>query len=91
LLDNFSFLQRVARVPHIQNLHAYLAAQVDGYDGRDHVRRVLDAIEAVIENRATIDQQHYQINNRSLTRILVPAALESVIHEGKAECGLRQL
>ncbi len=45
-----------------------LAAQVDGYDGRDHVRRVLDAIEAVIENRATIDQQHYQINNRSLTR-----------------------
>lgn len=45
-----------------------LAAQIDGYDGRDHVRRVLDAIEAVIENRATIDQQHYQINNRSLTR-----------------------
>ncbi len=45
-----------------------LSAQVAGFDGRDHVRRVLDAVEAVIENRATIDQQHYQINNRSLTR-----------------------
>lgn len=45
-----------------------LAAQVEGYDGRDHARRVLDAVEAVIENRATIDQQQYQINNRSLTR-----------------------
>lgn len=45
-----------------------LSAQVAGFDGRDHVRRVLDSIEAVIENRATIDQQHYQINNRSLTR-----------------------
>lgn len=45
-----------------------LSAQAEGYDGRDHVRRVLDAIEAVIENRATIDQQSYQINNRSLQR-----------------------
>ncbi|KIC15007.1 hypothetical protein [Leisingera sp. ANG-Vp] len=45
-----------------------LSAQVAGYDGRGHVQRVLDAIEAVIENRATIDQQSYQINNRSLQR-----------------------
>ncbi|MBY6056770.1 hypothetical protein [Leisingera daeponensis] len=45
-----------------------LSAQAAGYDGRDHVRKVLDAIEAVIENRATIDQQSYQINNRSLQR-----------------------
>nr|WP_254604122.1 hypothetical protein [Leisingera sp. ANG59] len=45
-----------------------LSAQPAGYDGRNHVRRVLDAIEAVIENRATIDQQSYQINNRSLSR-----------------------
>lgn len=45
-----------------------LASQGAGFDGRDHVRRVLDAVEAVIENRATIDQQSYQINNRSLQR-----------------------
>jgi hypothetical protein len=45
-----------------------LASQGAGFDGRDHVRRVLDAVEAVIENRASIDQQSYQINNRSLQR-----------------------
>lgn len=44
-------------------------AQIAGtYDGRSHVERVLTAIEAVIEGRATIDQQSYQINNRSLQR-----------------------
>lgn len=45
-----------------------LAAIDQSHDGRDHVRKVLDAVEAVIENRATIDQQSYQINNRSLQR-----------------------
>lgn len=45
-----------------------LSAQGAGVDSRDHVRKVLDAIEAVIENRASIDQQSYQINNRSLQR-----------------------
>lgn len=38
------------------------------YDGRSHARKVLDAIEAVIEGRATRDQQSYSINNRSLQR-----------------------
>ncbi len=45
-----------------------LAAQGAGFDGRDHARKVLDAIEAVIEGRASIDQQSYTINNRSLQR-----------------------
>ncbi|WHP66894.1 hypothetical protein [Phaeobacter inhibens] len=45
-----------------------LSSQTAGVDSRDHVRKVLDAIEAVIENRASIDQQSYQINNRSLQR-----------------------
>lgn len=45
-----------------------LAQIADNYDGRSHVERVLTAIEAVIEGRATIDQQSYQINNRSLSR-----------------------
>lgn len=44
-------------------------AQVSGvYDGRGHVQRVLDAIEAVIEGRATKDQARYKINNRELER-----------------------
>lgn len=38
------------------------------HDGRDHVRRVLDAIEAVLERRATQDQEKYKINNRELWR-----------------------
>lgn len=40
-------------------------------DPRSHARKVLDAIEAVIENRATVDQQEYTIAGRSLKRMLV--------------------
>ncbi|MBF9235574.1 hypothetical protein I2H38_19615 [Microvirga sp. BT350] len=52
-----------------------LAAMESGHDGRDHVRRVLDAIEAVIERRATIDQERYTINNRELWRTPIPDLL----------------
>lgn len=52
-----------------------LAAAAAGYDGRDHVRRVLDAIEAVLEKRATLDQQRYTINNRELWRTPIPELL----------------
>lgn len=45
-----------------------LAAAAAGFDGRSHAERVLEAIEAVIEGRASIDQQSYRINNRELTR-----------------------
>ena len=34
----------------------------------EHVRRVIDAIEAVIERRATKDQKSYSIDGRSLER-----------------------
>jgi len=37
-------------------------------DTRSIVKRTLDAIEAVIEGRASQDQQEYTIGNRSLTR-----------------------
>jgi len=44
-------------------------AAVDGpHDGRTHPERVLAAIEAVIEGRASMDQESYSINNRSLSR-----------------------
>lgn len=45
-----------------------LAATVAGADQRGHVRRVLESIEAVIENRASMDQERYKINNRELWR-----------------------
>ena len=40
-------------------------------DDRSHARVVLDAIEAVIENRATLDQQEMSIGTRSLKRMTV--------------------
>lgn len=41
-------------------------------DLRSHVKKVLDAIEAVIENRATTDQMSYSISGRTLSRIPIP-------------------
>lgn len=46
------------------------------FDGRTHARRVLDAIEAVIERRATHDQMSYAIGNRSLSRMSVAELLQ---------------
>jgi hypothetical protein len=38
-------------------------------DTRSHARKVLDALEALIEGKATRDQMAYTINGRSLTRL----------------------
>ncbi|PCJ17479.1 MAG: hypothetical protein COB02_13750 [Candidatus Cloacimonadota bacterium] len=38
------------------------------FDGRSHARKVLESIEAVIEKRATKDQESYSIKGRSLSR-----------------------
>lgn len=40
-------------------------------DKRSHAQKTLEAIEAVIENRASIDQQEYSINGRSLKRLTI--------------------
>lgn len=37
-------------------------------DFRSHAQKVLDAVEAVIEGRASLDQERYRINNRELYR-----------------------
>lgn len=44
------------------------SAAVQGYDSRSHARKTLEAIEAVIEERATKDQEEYSIAGRSLKR-----------------------
>jgi hypothetical protein len=49
-------------------------AQANGYDGRTHAEKVLDALEALIEGKATVDQQSYSVGGRSVTR-LTPAEL----------------
>lgn len=38
------------------------------HDGRSHARKVLDAIEALLENRASIDQKSISIAGRTLER-----------------------
>ncbi len=40
-------------------------------DLRTHAKKVLDAIEAVIEGRATIDQSSFSLGGRSLSRLSV--------------------
>lgn len=45
-----------------------LAEISPGTDQRNHIQRVLDSIEAVLEKRATQDQERYTINNRELWR-----------------------
>jgi hypothetical protein len=39
------------------------------YDGRSPVKRILDAIDALVAGKASLDQQEYTIGNRSLRRI----------------------
>tara|TARA_R110000803_G_scaffold141233_1_gene207699 strand:- start:2137 stop:2718 length:582 start_codon:yes stop_codon:yes gene_type:complete len=50
----------------IQDNYATTTASV-----RSHAKKVLDAIEAVIENRATMDQSSMSIAGRSLSRLTV--------------------
>mgnify|MGYP001584723131 FL=1 len=50
-------------------LPSYSAASQVALDDRTHARKALDAIEAVIETRATMDQQEYTIGSRSLKRM----------------------
>ncbi len=45
-------------------------------DPRTHARIVLDAIEAVIEGRASKDQEEYSIGSRSLKRTPIPDLME---------------
>ncbi len=52
-----------------------IAGLAAGHDGRSHAARVVAAIEAVLENRATLDQQKYTINNRELWRTPIPELL----------------
>jgi len=45
------------------------AEQTAGYDGRSHVKKVLDALDALIEGKATSDQLAYSIAGRSISKM----------------------
>jgi len=55
---------------------ANLADQDKGFDNRSQNQRTLDAICAVIEGRASKDQESYTIANRSLSRTSIPDLIE---------------
>lgn len=52
-------------------LTADLEAQEGAFDGRSHVQKVLDAIEAVLERRATHDQLKQEVNGVRIERMPV--------------------
>lgn len=45
-----------------------LVAAGEGHDARSEYRKALEAIEAVLAKRASLDQERYRINNRELYR-----------------------
>lgn len=47
------------------------ATLTGAYDGRSHVKKVLDALEATILGKASKDQQSYSIAGRSISRMTV--------------------
>lgn len=46
-----------------------LATQAAGYDTRSHVKRVLDALEAMIEGKATRDAQSIRIGDKEISKM----------------------
>lgn len=51
-------------------------ANAAALDDRTHARKVLDAIKAVLEGRASKDQEEYTISDRSLKRTPIPDLLK---------------
>lgn len=50
-------------------VEANFASQSTGYDDRSHVKKTLDALEALIEGRSTTDSSGYSIAGRSITKM----------------------
>lgn len=51
-------------------------AALTSYDGRTHARKVLEAIEAVLEGRASTDQQSVTIGDRAIVKVPVADLLK---------------
>ena len=61
---------------HCEILKNIADAGLTTFDHRTHVKKTLDAIEAVIEGRATSDQLSYTIAGRSITKMSVEELLK---------------
>lgn len=53
-----------------------ISGKTAAFDGRTHVKRTLDAIEAILEARATSDQQELTIDGTTLKRMPVADLLK---------------
>jgi hypothetical protein len=51
-------------------------AQETSHDGRSKIKVALDAIDAVLESRASKDQEEYSIRGRSLKRTPIPELIK---------------
>ena len=67
-------------------IKADLATVSTSQDLRSHARKTLDAIEATIEGRASLDQERYRINNRELYRTPLET-LKKLRDQYRAEVG----
>ncbi|WP_342627563.1 hypothetical protein AAC691_15525 [Nguyenibacter vanlangensis] len=73
-----------------------IATIAPGTDIRSQNRRTYDAICAVIENRASMDQQSYKINNRELVRtpiadlLTLRARYKSLVAQENGRGGVRE-
>ena len=70
-------------------VNANLAALAGANDLRGHVKKVLDALEATLEGKATLDQQSYSIAGRSISR-MTPEELLKWRNQYKAEYAKEQ-
>jgi hypothetical protein len=69
--DWFSWVEKVGARYSVGNGQTVIQpnpAVASTSDRRSHAQKTLDAIEAVIEGRASLDQQEYTIGNRQLKR-----------------------
>lgn len=71
-----------------------IASAGTGFDGRSQAQIALEAIDAVLAKRATMDQERYRINNRELYRTSIADLLklrsyfaEQVKREKNTSCG----
>jgi hypothetical protein len=60
----------------VMQIEPDLSSRPAGFDGRTHAERTLAAIEAVLEQRASLDQEEYKINNRELRRTPIAELLK---------------
>lgn len=101
LPGNYWYAVRAANGADVQELESSqttvlpdMANAPEGYDGRTPSEIALEAIEAVLAKRATMDQERYRINNRELYRTPIADLLKlrdmyrmEVNRERSAKCG----